>query len=314
MAIWMTFEVPVDAHVDLRLNNIICQYNPLVRIFSGDVTTAGCGGISLDTTFSNRLYWRCMPAGQYSVQILGRNNPDEGHTCRTNMSKPVQFWVEMDQVAPQMYGLHTPGEIDTINNGNPPVPGQVYYSNWDYLDCRTTPLPEGDHCQIGTWTHDRAIYRKVWVDQDGILSVGGGAWTRFRYRLYRGDASALPIVNDTIQGLVDQVGCQSLYYPAKVCVTQGWYTLVSFGDVQEVTYGDRPWFRFDTIPPTQFTNPTAPELLDTLGNANGSISATGTRFTCVDNPLTILGNAPCSGATKQVYREFYPGFPPISDL
>lgn len=297
---WLTFTLPQPANIDMDLFELACMPNPLIRIFRGDVTT-NCN-IPLDTTFYNGLYYRCMDAGTWSVQILGQMNPPQGHTCYSNIGKQTTFRVRVDQVAPMQFGLFTPQEIDTINGGVALTSGTQYYSTQDYFECRTTVLPDGPLC---TATDDRAIYRLIYVNANGILTVGGGVWYRFRYRLYRGDASSLPIVGNRIQGLVDQVGCQSLYWPAKVCVTPGWYTLVTLGDVADVGYGDRPWTRFEAFPPTLFTNPAAPEALDTLGNANGTVVATPTRFNCDDNPLTILGYAPCNNATKQVYRQFY---------
>lgn len=302
MNTWLTFEVPAAANVDLRAVALGCQPGIYARVFRGDVTTGGCN-LPLDTTFVGGLYYRCMPPGQYSVQLLGRYRPSLAHTCASSVGKGVQFRVRVDQVAPMAFGLFTPQEVDSINNWVPlPSSTTLHNAQQDYFDCRTTVLPAGDVC--GT-QNDRAMYRVVNIGQNGILTVGGGVWTRFRYRLYRGNATTEPIVANRIQNLVDQVGCQSLYWPFKLCVTPGYYTLVTFGDITDVNFGDSPWFRFEAFPPTQFTDPNNPEVLDTLGNANASISSTPARFDCNDNPLTILGYAPCNNATKQVYREFY---------
>jgi hypothetical protein len=101
--------------------------------------------------------------------------------------------------------------------------------------------------------NDRAIYRI-------ILEIGGGNWWRFSYRLYRGDARIEPIVGGRIQNLIDQAGCQSTYYPFKVCVTPGTYTLVSFADGGDIGERDRPWVRLHVFPAGdwRFYDPTAP--------------------------------------------------------
>ncbi|MCB9231372.1 MAG: PKD domain-containing protein [Bacteroidia bacterium] len=301
MNYWGTFELTSDANVNFNLTEFSWQPDPLIRIFQGDVMTGGCN-LLLYTTFSNYLYNNCLPAGKYSVQILGKLNPPQAHTIYSNLGKGVRLDIFVDQVAPMAFGLFTPQEIDSINGGLPLVSGNTYNSQNDYFDCRLTPLPAGDLCGAA---NDRVIYRLIQVNQDGILTVGGGNWTRFRYRLYRGDASSLPIVGNEIQGLVDQAGCQTTYWPFKVCVTPGYYTLATIGDLSDVKYGDKPWIRFESFPPTQFTTPATGELLDTLGFTNATVVATPTRFNCTDNPDTILGYLPCSNAPKTIYREFY---------
>jgi len=121
-----------------------------------------------------------------------------------------------------------------------------------------------------------------------------------------------------IQNLIDQVGCQSLYFPVKVCVTPGTYTLVSFADDGDIGEQDQPWVRFHAFPagdwrfydPAQPVSTTAPwgpgpQEVGALSGSNHSLTAQWTRFTCENNPLTILGHAPCGGATKQAYWEVY---------
>lgn len=299
--IWTTFELSQDMH--MYFWSQLFEYSPNIyfRIYQGDVTTGGCN-IPLDTEFFNSLHYNCMPAGKYSLQILGTFNETEAHTWRTHIGKNINIHFEATQPQLQLFGLHSTLEADSINGGVPLVSGNTYTSTQDYFDCQTTYLPAGSHCNAA---NDRAIYRIIEVDQSGILSVGGGNWIYFRYKLYQGDARIEPIVGNEIQNLTDLAACQSTYYPFKVCVTPGTYTLVSYGDISDVGRGDNPWIRFETFAPTSFTDPNNPEILDTLSNSNTSVTGTGTRFDCNDNPLTILGYTPCSGATKQVYREFY---------
>ena len=298
---WYTFEVPTDANLDLRTNPGWAP-SVYVRLYQGDVTSGGCGGLTLYDEFRNDRYFNCLPAGTYSVQILGMNNPPQAHSYNTHLGRNVSLSLELDQVSVQSFGLHTPAEIDQVNGGTALVSGNTYNTTSDVLDCRTTLMPAGDVCNAN---NNRAIYRRIVVNADGILTVGGGNWQRFRYRLYRGDASTAPVVGNELQGLVDQAGCQSTSPPFKVCVTPGVYTLVSFGDNSDINRGDSPWVRFEAFGPTAFNNPASPEILDTINGSNLSSSATLTRFTCEDNPLDILGYSPCNGATKQVYREIY---------
>ncbi|MDW8417674.1 MAG: PKD domain-containing protein, partial [Bacteroidia bacterium] len=325
LALYYTFTLTGAAHVRFWYSHPwwwwYCMGTVRFRIFEGTPAVNGCN-LTLRATVDNDGWINCLTAGTYTVQVLARINRSAlWRTCwapYTALGLPVNFRVQLGSTPQQLFGLHNrPQEADSINNGAPLTPGVTYYATWDTLDCRTTVLPAGSVCGAG---NNRAIYRIIRIDQEGILEIGGGNWWRFQYRLYRGDARIEPIVGGYIQNLIDQVGCQDLYYPVKVCVTPGYYTLVSFGDNSDIGERDRPWFRFHVFPPGErrFYTPTAPvslpgspdprpnvEELGTIGGTTHSLTATWTRVTCHNNPLTILGYAPCGGATKQFYWEVY---------
>ncbi|MCZ2355068.1 MAG: PKD domain-containing protein [Bacteroidia bacterium] len=298
---WTTFQLDVPSNIDFSAWS---WGSPAVwvRLYQGDAAS-GCAGLTYYDMFSGTKFIPCLPAGTWSIQLLGTSNPPNAHQYWvSHLGRQVNLTIRRDQVGAEKYGLRNTTQVDSINGLNGLVSGQTYYAKNDYFDCSTTLLPDGDLCRA---SNDRAIYRLIYINQNGILVSGGGDWWRFRYRLYRGDPRTAPVVNGRLQGLIDQAGCQSTYYPFKVCVVPGWYVLVTFGDITDITYGDRPWVHFDAYPPTIFTNPVAPEVLDTVSLSRLSVSATPTRFYCDDNPLTILGYAPCNGATKQIYREVY---------
>ncbi|MEM7035459.1 MAG: hypothetical protein AAF570_00690, partial [Bacteroidota bacterium] len=269
------------------------------RLYQGGVdTTAQVGSLFPNlvpetSCLSLGVRTICVDPGRYTLVAFG-NVSDQGQIDRPT--------VQLNAITTQLFDLDTPQRIDSINGGAGLVSGTTYNSTYDQFDCDTTVMPAGDHCGAG---NDRAIYRYINITTSGILVVDGGVWPRFRYRLYRGDASSLPIVGGEIQGLVDQAGCQSTFYAFKVCVTPGIYTLVTFGDPNDLGFGDNPWVHFESFPPTSYTDPAAPEILPNLNPGNPIVAATPTRFNCDDNPLDILGNSPCSNATKQVYREFF---------
>ena len=325
LALYYTFTLSGAAHVYFSASNLwsyyYCAGTTQFRIFQGNPTTDGCN-LTLRGTIDNSGWIQCLEAGTYTVQVLGYIHRNSlWNTCWSpypRLGLPFQFSVRLGSTPQQRFGLRIrPDEADLINSGNPLTPGVTYYASWDTLDCSTTVLPAGDVCGSG---NNRAIYRIIQVNHSGILEIGGGNWSRFRYRLYRGDARIEPIVGGRIQNLVDQVGCQDLYYPAKVCVTPGYYTLVSFGDDGDIGARDRPWVRLHVFDPNErrFYDPNGPVSLpgnpdprpnvEYVGNLQGSthsLTATWTRVTCDDNPLTILGYAPCGGATKQFYWEVY---------
>ncbi|MGQ9863443.1 MAG: PKD domain-containing protein, partial [Bacteroidia bacterium] len=310
--LWYKFTL--SAAVDVRFQYSIPWWwgGPTLRfrLFSGDPAVDGCNLPLVGQWDGGNYLYRCLPAGTYVVQVLGRINRPYAWNSGSNLGVPINFSVQVLSTPQQLFGLHSPTEVNVINGGSPLVSGTTYWVTRDTFDCRTTVLPAGDVCGAA---NNRASYRIVEIGQNGILSVGDeeNCWD-LRLRIYRGDARTEPIVGGRIQNLVDQVGCQGpcWWEPVKVCVTPGTYTLVTFGDEGDVGRTTRYWVRFDAFPPTLFTDPLAtdpnpPENMGTLSLSNPSISATPTRFSCIDNPNTILGYAPCYGATKLIYREVY---------
>jgi PKD repeat protein len=312
LALYYTFTITGQVHVYLSSGGC----GATLRLFKNDNPTSCDNNYTYIGEVGGSGWFYCLPAGTYIVQALQSINRPSlwGGGCAFGRS--VSLSVSLGSTPLQHFGLHTrPNEADSINDGNPLTPGVTYYATRDTIDCRTTILPAGDVCGSG---NDRAIYRIIKVDQPGILEIGGGNWSRFRYRLYRGDARIEPIVGGRIQNLIDQAGCQSTYYPFKVCVTPGTYTLVSFADGGDIGERDRPWVRFHVFPAGdwRFYDPSAPvstsspwgpgpQEVGTLSSSVTSLTAQWTRFTCENNPLTILGYAPCGGATKQAYWEVY---------
>ncbi len=301
--IWYTFTIATAVDVNISTAYSSSQPSVRYRIFQGDVTT-NCNLTLYDEFTSDKTLY-CLPSGTYSVQILGRSNIQNAtYSWGSNLGEQITSQIVLESPVVSKFGLHTPSEADLINSLNPLQPGNTYNAVQDTMDCRTTVLPDGDVC--GT-NNDRALYRVFYVDRNGMISIGGMNYWRFEYRLYRGDARTAPIVGGRLQGLTDMAGCQPAYwnYIFKVCVTPGYYTLVTFGDISDVGEYDRPWFKFDTLPTPQFFTRATAENLGTLSLSNPTLTATPATFTCLDNPDTILGYAPCYGSTKLFYREFY---------
>ncbi len=314
LALYYTFSLPAPSDVVFEHTTPCGSGWMRVRIFSGNSVADGCNLPLYHEAGWPNFTLRCMPPGSYTVQILGHYEPGSlWYSCNGVLGHRLNFRVRVTTPVEMNYGLRNrPQDADLYNAGNPILPGVTYYANWDTIDCGTTILPAGDVCG----SNDRAIYRIIHINQNGILEVGGGNWWRFSYRLYRGDARFEPVVNGRIQNLIDQAGCQSTYYPFKVCVTPGIYTLVSFADPSDVGERDRPWIRFHAFNDRYFYDPgggvvnhpnvgPGPQYVGALQGTTHSLSASPTRITCEDNPLTILGYAPCGGATKQFYWEFY---------
>ncbi|MBX3103331.1 MAG: hypothetical protein KF690_12540, partial [Bacteroidetes bacterium] len=285
------------------------------RLYTGDVAADGCGALSLYDTWRNRDFVeRCLPAGKYTLQLIGRTNKARAHeNGQSNLGRIVTTTLTVGQEFASRFGLHADGEVDYINAGAPLQDGVLYYATRDTFDCRTTILPTGySSCVAG---NDRAIYRVVQIDRDGILWMGGNPYDQYyrgvRYRLFRGNANDLATAYtaaDDLLGLVDQMACQTLYntaQDAKVCVTPGYYTLVAYANVSLIGYSDRPYFQFQAYTPTLFSDPANPQVLPNLSAGGPSVTGTPSTFSCDDNPNTLIGYTPCSGYTKMVYREIY---------
>ncbi len=306
---WVTFDLANQTDVEFWIDLAYSQPNPVIRVFQG--SAADSCNLSLVTEIRGRTEIPCLEAGTYSVQILGQINSPSWPAYRTNLGTSSRLNIELSAISLNNFKLHTPTAYDSVNNLNPLQVGNIYGTTPNPFDCDQTVMPPGDSCHFTYYSYnrnDRAIYRIIEIGQDGIMTVGGGNWRYLRYKVFQGDASTSPVVNGILTSLVDLACCQSARFPFKVCVSPGRYTLVTYGDVTDINRVDQPWVSFDTFPPSQFTVPTMPDVMDTLGLTNGlfTIHSTPSYFTCdFDNPMTIMGYAPCGGATKQMYHEFY---------
>jgi hypothetical protein len=84
------------------------------------------------------------------------------------------------------------------------------------------------------------------------------------------------------------------------CVTEGTYTLASFGDVDNVGKGDAPSFKL-IISKTIHDSPLNAEIIN-VGNFAGNYPSDADTYSCINN----LGNMPpCNDRKKLVFREFY---------
>ncbi len=320
---WYTFTLTDYANVRFQTDGNLGK-----RLFPGDVSV-DCNLTPMWEFTSSDVTYNCLPPGTYSVQMLGRLDTVNYITNAyyNSIGRPANLNLMISSVnIAQNFQLTALGEIDSVNysagSWNALQDGVQTFSTEAYFGCPNTVLPADPNvCTVSGRITKKAIYREIVIDTVGILTIHGGNWPYFQYKFYRGDASALADAEgaynwgDSIHNLEDMSGCTNLYYALKVCVTPGIYTLVSFGDSTDVGRSDRPWFRFDKIY-TQFYDPNNPNDLGdvTAGIQSGTVTGTVDYFSCIDNPLTIDGRAPCSGYTKQLYREFYISQPLIVNI
>ncbi len=282
----------------------------------------------------------CLPPGDYALQLLGRTAPiNQGINSNfqdTHLGSRINLTINCSSVPLLEYGLDAAGEVDWINGGSPLLEGVTYYADSAYFSCTKTVIPDTSVCDP---LIDRAIYRELIIgDADGdavadsgMLIISGLAAYNVSLNqasnspFYKGDANALATAQsafswpNTIDGLEPYDGCNmydanfaysfSPYFYAdydnkKYCVTPGTYTLTSVGDSIENGLQILPAFRFEkTI--SQFSDPTSPENIGDIIGLGLNVTSQDDYFSCLDNPDTIAGHAPCGEFTKQLYREFY---------
>jgi len=306
---WYSFSLSNAANVTFNTSSRL-----LKRLYIGDVL--GNCNLTNPTSFINSTYTVfCLPAGNYSIQLsgimdtTGRNPFDpllSQLSAAANISINVQKLGENNNFSLTENNLiSAQSRVYRFNSFAPLASGTNYISSADTFKCNNTILPNGSLCNV---SNTKAMYREFNISTNGFVTLSGGN-IYLQYKLFKGDAQALANAQNIfspgqlINSLIDITGCINLSgTPVKVCVTPGTYTLVTLGDQGDVGIIDHPSVRFD-IANTLFSNPAAPNNLGSI--VSFPVNGIQDIWSCIDNPLTIAGQTPCNGATKQIYREFF---------
>ena len=344
MSTWATFTLTTDANVDFRFSAYHSGGTYHTRIFRKTLTNA-CPSLNLATDLylefpSIHHLEKCMPAGDYSIQILSGSqyaSPPHNYydNAWENATLGTPFTLSFTVVSlPDvgLFRLNAPGEMDAINSLNPLQDNVTYNATPAVFICENTVLPNVYPCM----NREKAIYREVNIgdaDNDGMPDDGLLCMTNLRvdekaappihYSLMKGDANQLATAAGThsagevIPGLIDYAGfCINvdddtltlLGLPSFcACVTSGIYTLASYGDVDNVSKGDEPLFKFNVYNTLHDSRAKSEEIV--MGPAPGFYSSGADVFSCKDNRGTM---PPCGGAEKLIYREFYLSEPAVA--
>ena len=351
LSTWYTFELKEPSTLKFAVNYPEYTSAPLVRIFKTQAST--CNNIDtvndlysqhLLTYFpyqNNRLY--CVPAGKYSIQILGVENlikNEKGidnlfidksnslNSCDWAEHLGHQIELSISATKVQLYSnfsLNTTGKFDIINKTNNTFSdlklNTPYSSINDTVGCENTVLPDGVKCSPAA---NKAVYNEFQVKDSGYVFLDVN-WPFFQEygnwnKLYKGDANNLTntqnkhIFPETFTGMTDFTNCFSKSYGnhiATACITPGRYTHVNFFDSTSIT---KPINTTYTLVNTK-AKFNKPELAEDLGDIIQKMNQTGSQritsqkdyFTCYDNPYTIDGLAPCdgvNGANQKVKLSF----------
>ncbi|HZV71875.1 MAG TPA: gliding motility-associated C-terminal domain-containing protein [Saprospiraceae bacterium] len=338
LSTWATFSLATDVNIKFLFSFTHSMGRYHTRIFSRTLNN-GCPS---PDPFSGDLYYefsgkngevKCLPAGDYSIQVLASSHDNFGSSnfykdSWSNGYLGTRFTLRFTIVelpAVGLFRLDATNEFDSIHNLDPLQNGVFYPSTPAVFICSNTVLPENVKCL----NLDKTIYREVnigdadanGVPDEGLLCIQGLRTDPYPnppvyYQFLMGDANQLATAAGThaegqvIPGLTDHVGfCidrdDITFTPPGIdvfctCVTSGIYTLASFGGVDNVGRGDAPVFQLNTLKTIHDSRPNA-ELI-TLGPIPGNYASGVDVFSCTDN----LGNMPpCGDRRKLIYREFY---------
>lgn len=276
----------------------------------------------------------CLPAGDFAIQLLGRSQLDtDVFNCQASQfGSRITLAATLSAVPPLEYGLASPGDLDWINAGTALQTTIEYVADTARFSCTKTIMPDTAICDTVV---DRAIYRQLLIgDSDGDALPDSGTLVidnyayfnpllnqRVRSAFYKGDADALAQAQsiatwpDEIQNLEPYEGCNMFntfiysgntpHNRKKYCVTPGTYTLASVGDSTDNGAPSAPKFTFTKSLNSLFADYQAPEDMGDVIAQGLTVTSQTDYYTCLDNPDTVGGLAPCSGYTKQLYREFY---------
>ncbi len=327
---WSTFELAqaanVQVNVGLNYGLGYSGYQPVyARIFRQGVTE-NCADLDTNKViggFSGSQFFTCLPAGKYALQLLGQTAAPRhynAHPYFSNLGDPVKVEIKVTEVNQfNRFSLTATGRYEAINGLKPLLNGQTYETENDRLGCLNTVLPAGSLCRPDI---TKAIYRVLRTGDgtgdakadSGLVTISGlrpwrnGYEPMFSYRFYKGNVNALATAQgkfthpDTITGLRKYSECGSNYV-VKYCVTPGDYSFITLGGEKQVGEGDQPKVQYEIIR-TRYHSRAAAENLGDITTQTNVQSGTD-YFSCYDNPATIDGLAPCSNATKLIYRQFY---------
>jgi gliding motility-associated-like protein len=335
---YFTFTLPQASNVDIAANDppggTFCKKR-YIRLFHSDVTNncTSLDTVSLYAGYFKDTLFRCLPAGAYTVQVMGSEDSLTTLTKNDILSSPVSscfysnFGQQFDlaiQVTQVLegnhYSLYQANAYDHINNMLPLQPINTYQATTDTFGCHDAALPVGFACDAN---YKKAMYREFVVTDSVSVSINnmkdvffiGNQSYAYYYQFFRGDANAQVVAQNawsspaTFTGLVPISNCLYNGNYAQVCLVPDTYTLATYGNRYFIGQTDKPSFtinNFTTLHYSQATVGNMGSVLDTINNSlSNTMSSDGDVFSCKNNAITIAGVAPCNGATKAIYREFY---------
>lgn len=330
---WMTFETASSAEVQFDFKGY-GNYR-YIRLYEGGFsndcqTFQASSNIIFENSFRD-FTLQCLAAGQYSMQFLGssehpnqKNNPDRYYPLWDdgNLGRTISLDINVKSIqAVNRFSLKDSFAIDLVNQSMPLKIDTTYQMAADTFGCGNTVIPAGGTCE----NREKAIYRTFNIgDGNGDMRPDSGMIritnmnTRdnradIHYKLFEGnlqestiaqsafqEGDTLRNVNNYLEGCItDNHNRDRGYY----CVVPNDYTLTSFGGDAQRNESDQPNIYFKVLN-TKYISRLKAEDLGDITDTTAIMSAIDV-FSCLDNPDTLGGLAPCGGTTKLIYRQFY---------
>lgn len=322
---WVTFELGVDASVDITFAHWGHSCNLIYgRLFFKDAGSDCSSGPTLGdqvTEFSSNIKFPCLAHGKYSLQVMGLLTSDPLN-CENSLGDQIDVLINTVPLATNIYGLTQAGKIDDINKFTALNYNTIYNSDIGAFDCSDNVMPESNPCNN---TYSKSLYRRFSVadgDGDGVndslyiimnrISVSSSGYFD-DYKLYSGNANSLAVSQNKFSEGQVLSGLSSLYHCMQTpqlngfCLVPGPYSVATFGDKSNVSDSDKIKINVYRKITSRFNNPNTPDTkwgdINTLKIELKNF-ATADTVTCIDNPDTIDNLPPCNDFTKQFYRVF----------
>jgi hypothetical protein len=343
---FVSFNLATTSSILFTGNDFTCSGLLYLRLYKQSLT-ANCTGLDTTNLVASFNYYTyqsshlgCLAPGDYVLQVMAvdsfkpRNYYSSGSLYNSannalcfngglGSSYNLQLYVRKE-VDINKFALNAAGKVDKLNtNGSgvmqPLLPNIAYAAKTDTFGCANTVMPSDTLCfPYSNQQLTKASYREFILDDSMMLYFSD--YYSLNSKLYKGDAEDLTATQnkrnfpERFTGLTPYTNCLSSFnngYSKYGCAAPGTYTLINFDNRLSVASDIKVTPK---ITPTKYANPANAEnmgdLWQRLNNANGNIYATIDTFTCLDNPATIDGLAPCTytatvNYTKLIYRQFY---------
>lgn len=312
-----TSNAQCGTNVQLKLYNKIAQTS-CTEITNNDLYKSGMGSLEM----------RCLPVGQYTLQVMGignayYNNQNGGSMCLFGqLGTGFNIRFESRSLPNNtLFNLTAPNKIFKFNNGNPLAFNNQYSSIADTFNCDQTIIPQNIPC---TAQYQKGIYKQFTISDSSFVTIKNfnqqitsvPSIYRAATILYEGDAAALSVAQNVwtypnrIAGLAPISPCMinNVNHPIDYCLTPGTYTLATLGDSTLNGFIDS--LALEVLPDmnirfgTPLTAQNMGNVLDSFRIKNvTTFNSLVDTFTCRDNAITIDGHAPCDN--KASYMEFY---------
>ncbi|HEX2533189.1 MAG TPA: hypothetical protein VHK69_05610, partial [Chitinophagaceae bacterium] len=209
LSTFFTFELPSMSKVNFYAYAETCgPTNVRMRLYRKP-PTENCGDLDAASLVQEFDYYEdldCLPAGKYTLQVMGRDTAydqsfyyaslgDDILCIRYHLGMPFDLTLTVQSVKEgARFSLKNKTAYDGINAAGgvlkPLVPGTVYTAVKDTFGCENSVLPESACTTVNGYAPTKAMYRQLAVADSGILTMSNAEYPLY-YKLFKGDAAAL---------------------------------------------------------------------------------------------------------------------------